>query len=111
MTETLKSSTGTKSATKRTELPRQLFPRGIPKLWCPSLTHYTADSAIDSARIEAHLRFIVPHVKGFLIPGSTSDGWELNEKEFGEVVEIALTQAQELEFYLLIGVLKIDTGQ
>ena len=50
-------------------------------------------------------------MKGFLIPGSTSDGWELNDDEFWEVLELALDQTQKLELYLLVGVLKADASE
>jgi len=95
----------------RLALLQQLFSDGVPSLWCPSLTHYDADGRIDAARIRAHLRHLTPHVKGFLIPGSTSDGWELNDVEFWEVLEIALDQAQKLELYLLVGLLKADANE
>ena len=85
---------------------RDLFPNGVPPLWCPLLTHYDSKGAISEARMTAHLRHLSPFVKGFLIPGSTGDGWELRERETERVVEIALDQAQELGFHLLIGILK-----
>ena len=97
--------------TERADLLKQFFPRGVPDLWCPSLTHYTLDGAIDGTRIAAHLRHLSPSVKGFLIPGSTSDGWELTEKEFWTLLEIALEQARSLELHLLIGVLKADAAE
>src|SRR5216683_6834949 len=97
-------------AAERAQLLERLFPGGVPRLWCPSLTHYHPNGAIDGARIAAHLRFLSPHVKGFLIPGSTGDGWELSEAEFGQWLDIALDQAQKLQFHLLIGILKADAG-
>jgi dihydrodipicolinate synthase/N-acetylneuraminate lyase len=47
-------------------------------------------------------------VRGFLIPGSTGDGWELSDDEVRQLLEIALEQAQELKLHLLIGALKPD---
>ena len=32
---------------KRRELIKKLFPSGIPRLWCPLLTHYTDNGSID----------------------------------------------------------------
>ncbi|HWY75235.1 MAG TPA: dihydrodipicolinate synthase family protein [Verrucomicrobiae bacterium] len=93
-------------AARRKEILRQLFPTGIPMLWCPALTHYDSQGAIDGARIAAHLEHISPHVKGLLIPGSTGDGWELTDQETRQLLEIALDQAQRLKLYLLIGALK-----
>jgi len=78
----------------------------VPALWCPSITHYDRDGAIDRARTAAHLQQLSPWVKGFLIPGSTGDGWEMNEPERREVLEVALDQAAKLELRILIGVLK-----
>jgi dihydrodipicolinate synthase/N-acetylneuraminate lyase len=103
----VKSSLGVEgSAAARAELLEHLFVPGVPTLWCPSLTHYTSDGAIDGHRIAAHLRRLAPDVKGFLIPGSTSDGWELSEQEFWTLLEVALQQARSLKLHLLIGVLK-----
>ncbi len=98
-------------AVDRLELLKRLFPAGVPPLWCPLLTHYDKDRSIDRKRIASHLRHLAPHVKGFLIPGSTSDGWELNDDEFWEVLELALDQAQKLELHLLVGVLKADAAE
>ncbi len=98
------------TAVQRRDLLQRLFPAGAPSLWCPSLTHYNQDGGIDRARIAAHLLHLAPHVKGFLIPGSTSDGWELHDDEFWELLELALEQAQKLELHLLVGVLKTEAG-
>lgn len=94
--------------TSRSQLLAQLFPEGVPKLWCPALTHYDRDGRIDAARIAAHLRHSSPNVKGFLIPGSTGDGWELDDPETRQLLRIAIQQASELQFHLLIGALKPD---
>jgi dihydrodipicolinate synthase/N-acetylneuraminate lyase len=98
----------TSTAQQRASLRKRLFPSDVPTLWCPALTHYTQNGAIDRARIAAHLRHMAMHVKGFLIPGSTGDAWELNDEETRELVGFALEQAQELKLNLLIGVLKPD---
>ena len=55
----------------RGQLIKTLFPAGVPRLWCPTLTHYTDGARLDPARLGAHLRALQPWVKGFLIPGST----------------------------------------
>jgi 4-hydroxy-tetrahydrodipicolinate synthase len=101
----------TKTAEERQLLLQSLFPGGIPTLWCPALTHYAPDGAIDRQRIGAHLRHLSSHVSGFLIPGSTGDGWELTDEESREVIQIGLEQAQRLQLHLLIGVLKPDARQ
>ncbi|MEQ2008035.1 MAG: dihydrodipicolinate synthase family protein [Limisphaerales bacterium] len=92
----------------RADWHARLFPLGIPSLWCPLLTHYRDDGSLDHARITAHLRHLAPHVKGFLIPGSTGDGWEMSDAEIRELLALAQEQAAKLELHLLIGVLKTE---
>lgn len=94
------------TAAPRRALLKRLFPNGVPRLWCPALTHYDQNGAMDRARITAHLRRTSAHAKGFLIPGSTSDGWELNDSELLECIDLALDAAREMNFHLLIGALK-----
>lgn len=89
----------------------RLFPSGIPPLWCPLLTHYRDDGSLDHARITAHLRHLASHVKGFLIPGSTGDGWEMSDAEIRELLGLAQVQTAKLGLHLLIGVLKTDAAE
>lgn len=93
----------------RAQLLKAIFPGGIPTLWCPLLTHYDSEGAIDAKRIEAHLQHLAPHVKGFLIPGSTGDGWQLSDEESKRLVKLVLEPVQKLKLHLLVGVLKPDT--
>jgi dihydrodipicolinate synthase/N-acetylneuraminate lyase len=58
----------------------------------------------------AHFRHLFPYVKGFLIPGSTGDGWELTSAERRQVIAIAIEQAQKLNAQLLIGALHPDSN-
>jgi dihydrodipicolinate synthase/N-acetylneuraminate lyase len=95
-------------AAKRQTLINKLFPSGIPRLWCPLLTHYRPDGGIDFDRMHVHFNYVFPWVKGFLIPGSTGDGWELTEDETLEVADFAIQQARTHEISLLLGVLKAD---
>jgi dihydrodipicolinate synthase/N-acetylneuraminate lyase len=95
-------------ARKRQVLITELFSSGIPRLWCPLLTHYRPDGGIDFDRMHAHFNHVVPWVKGFLIPGSTGDGWELTEDETLEVADFAIQQARMCDISLLLGVLKAD---
>ena len=97
-----------KVAEKRQALIKNLFPSSIPRLWCPLLTHYRPDGGIDFDRMHVHFNHVVPWVKGFLIPGSTGDGWELTEDETLEVANFAIKQARTREINLLLGVLKAD---
>jgi dihydrodipicolinate synthase/N-acetylneuraminate lyase len=96
------------TAQNRSQLLARLFPEGVPKLWCPALTHYDREGRIDAERIAAHLRHMSAHVKGFLIPGSTGDGWELDDAETRQLLRIAIQLAGALQFHLLIGALKPD---
>lgn len=99
-------------AQNRSQLLARLFPEGVQKLWCPALTHYDCEGRLDAERIAAHLRHLSANVKGFLIPGSTGDGWELDDAETRQLLRIAIQQANELQFHLLIGALKpdVDSG-
>jgi hypothetical protein len=56
--------------------------------------------------MEAHLAHVSTWVKGYLIPGSTGDGWELNDEETSLIVDFALGQALKHGLNVLLGVLK-----
>lgn len=99
------------TAENRKHLLERLFPEGVPTLWCPLITHYDEEGQIDAKRMTAHLNHLSPWVKGFLIPGSTGDGWEMNADEIRQVLEIALEQTTRLKLHLLIGVLKTDAAE
>jgi 4-hydroxy-tetrahydrodipicolinate synthase len=88
-----------------------MLPEGVPRLWCPLISHYEEDGAFDKARTRAHLRRLTPWVKGFLLPGSTGDGWEMDDREIRGLLEIGLDTASELGLRVLVGVLKTDVGQ
>ncbi|MFA6412765.1 MAG: dihydrodipicolinate synthase family protein [Syntrophales bacterium] len=96
--------------TERIKLVQTMFPDGIPRLWCPLLTHYRDDKTIDFDRMESHFAYISPWVKGFLIPGSTGDGWELTEEETLQVTEFAVAHMRGKDIHLLIGLLRPDVG-
>ena len=87
---------------------KTVFPNEIPRLWCPPLTHYLSSGGIDTARIAAHLNHLVPSARGFLIPGSTGDAWELTPTERRQVLQVGLEQAQRLNAQVLIGALHPD---
>jgi len=90
----------------RNEMLKYYFPAGIPRLWCPLLAHYKDDGGLDFQRMEAQFNFVAAHVKGFLIPGSTGDGWELSDPETAAVVEFALKAVKKSDSLLLLGVLR-----
>lgn len=97
------------TASKRKNLQELLFPRGIPPLWCPPLTHFDAARRIDLKRMEAHLAWMMPHVKGYLVPGSTGDGWDLDDAETETVVRFAVDMARKKGVCLLLGALRKKT--
>jgi dihydrodipicolinate synthase/N-acetylneuraminate lyase len=80
-------------------------------LWCPPLTHYDEHGDIDAARMGAHLRHLSPYITGFLVPGSTGDGWILSERERRQVLTVALEQAHQFKAHVLVGVLKAKASE
>ena len=44
-------------AAERQAWMQRLLPDGVPTLWCPLLTHYTDDGALDRPRMRAQLDF------------------------------------------------------
>ncbi len=95
----------------RRQLVERLFPDGIPALWCPPLTHFDAQGRIDAPRMRAHLASMRPWVGGFLVPGSTGEGWELSADEVREVLAVALEAVAGEGGHLLVGVLKPTAGE
>ena len=95
---------------KRINLLKQMVGEPVPRLWCPSLTHYTQDIEIDQERMAAHWNFMSPYVNAFLIPGSTGDAWEMKDSEIRDLIDISLGLARERNSKLLIGVLKSDAS-
>lgn len=90
---------------RRQQWVSRMFPDGIPRLWCPPLTHFHADGRIDAERIRAHLGSLVPFVRGVLVPGSTGEGWDMTRDEVRQLLEVVLAAARELHMHVLIGVL------
>jgi dihydrodipicolinate synthase/N-acetylneuraminate lyase len=93
---------------KRLGLIKYLFPKGVPQLWCPPLTHYTDSGEIDFVRMEKHRRIISRWIKAFLIPGSTGDGWEMSDEEIRHILEFDTELAKKLGTKILVGILKTD---
>lgn len=94
----------------RSALMKRLLPDGVPTLWCPLLTHYDHAGRIDLARIRRQLDFLAPSVRGFLVPGSTGDGWQLSADETQELLAGVVEMAVERRVALLIGVLEPTGG-
>ncbi len=62
-------------------------------LWVPVLTHYdaTPDRRLDRERTAAHLSHIAPHVRQYLIAGTTGDGWEMSDQILTDWLGLAQT--------------------
>lgn len=104
------NSAHTSIGDQRQQLVQRLFPNGIPTLWCPALTHYADDGAIDQARTRTHLRSMHPWVQGFLIPGSTGEGWDMSDAQVRELLVFMIDEMRSLRAHLLIGILKTNIG-
>ncbi len=96
---------------QRLELIHRFFFDGIPRLWCPLLTHYKDDGAIDFERTAALFDYVAVWVKGYLVPGSTSDGWELDDKETLALIEFMVNRGRKQGVNILLGVLKAEAGE
>jgi len=101
--------TNTRAA--RQSLHAKLFPRGIPRLWCPTLTHFRAAREPDAERIRAHLSVLARQVRGILVPGSTGEGWEMSDADIRGLLGIVLEVAAGLGIRVLIGVLKTGVDE
>jgi hypothetical protein len=95
----------------RRTLQAKLFPQGIPRLWCPTLTHFRAAREPDAARIRAHLAVLAPRVRGILVPGSTGEGWEMSDADIRGLLDLVLDAAEEQGMKVLIGVLKTSVEE
>lgn len=98
------------STAARRELLAQLLPQGVPRLWCPTLTHFSAPQTPDFGRIAAHLQTLAPHVGGLLVPGSTGEGWEMSDADIRGLLTGVLPLAKAGGQSVLIGVLKTETA-
>ncbi len=99
------------TAIQRRLLQAQQFPKGIPRLWCPMLTHFQAAREPDARRIRAHLDALAPRVHGILVPGSTGEGWEMNDADIRNLLSIVLDAAQKSGVRVLVGVLKTSVAE
>lgn len=96
---------------RRQRLIRQMIGPAVPRLWCPPITHYTPEGAVDTHRMTAHWRTMVPYVGGFLVPGSTGDGWEMSEAEIADMLTLATDLAVSLDTQVLIGALRPSVNE
>jgi dihydrodipicolinate synthase/N-acetylneuraminate lyase len=51
---------------------------------------------------------LAPYVGGVLVPGSTGEGWEMNDADIQRLLTIVLDVAKATDMRVLIGVLKTD---
>lgn len=93
----------------RSEIQRKLFPAGIPKLWCPTLSYFSAAGQFDTERIAQHMQKLSPYVRGILVPGSTGEGWEMTDHQIMNLLDIVVPLAAQFDMKILIGILKTDT--
>jgi dihydrodipicolinate synthase/N-acetylneuraminate lyase len=105
---TVQSIESTRQA--RNDLIRRLFPKGIPQLWCPTLTHFSRPGYLDEMRIRHHWQHLTPYVRGVLVPGSTGEGWEMNDDDIRKLLRVILDIANVTDIRVLIGVLKTDVA-
>jgi 4-hydroxy-tetrahydrodipicolinate synthase len=83
-------------------------------LWVPLLTHYrgTGPVAVDPARMAAHVAHLRPHVRQFLLAGSTGDGWELSVRQLLDLARLARDPGVfDREARLLFGLLRGTTDE
>jgi dihydrodipicolinate synthase/N-acetylneuraminate lyase len=92
----------------RSQLTQRLFPHGVPRLWCPTLTHFAAAGQFDEPRLRRHWQHLAPYVKGVLVPGSTGEGWEMSDADIQRLLTIVLDVARSTDIRVLVGVLKTD---
>lgn len=78
----------------------------LPRLWCPPLAHYDPSGALDFARMRAHWNRLLPHVGGVLVPGSTGDGWQMDDAQTDAVIAFAREWAAGSGAALLVGALR-----
>ena len=98
----------TETETIRHAVQKQQFPNGIPSLWCPTLTHFRVAREPDALRIRSHLASLSPVVHGILVPGSTGEGWEMNDADILALLAIVLDAAEKSGVHVLVGVLKTN---
>jgi dihydrodipicolinate synthase/N-acetylneuraminate lyase len=98
----------TNSREARRRLTGRLFPEAVPRLWCPTLTHFTAQHQFDAPRLRRHWQQLAPFVKGALVPGSTGEGWDMSDANIRDLLSVVLDIAQATDIRVLIGILKTD---
>ena len=85
----------------------------VDALWVPLLTHYqgVARVAVDPRRMAAHVAHLKPHLRQFLLAGSTGDGWELSIRQLLDIARLARDPAVFGEARVLFGLLRGTTDE
>lgn len=83
-------------------------------LWMPLLTHY-ADTAgarrLDKPRTAAHIRHLTPHVRQYLVSGTTGDGWVMSDAILTDWLDLlASPDVAGSEHKILVGALGKTTA-
>lgn len=95
----------------REQLQDRIFPEGIPRLWCPTLTYFRSQAEPDAERLRQHLDRLSPYVKGILVPGSTGEGWEMSDRDIRRLLDLVLEAAAAAKMQVLVGILKTQTAE
>lgn len=90
----------------RQDLITRLYPAGVPKLLCPPLTHFDGPMGLDRGRMAAHYPEMSRLVGAFLVPGSTGDGWLMDDAMMLEVLALCGSHAVQHGGGILAAVLK-----
>ena len=96
---------------ERGDLFDAFFGGATPRLWCPIISHYDGEGRLDRDRFAAHAGELTPYVGGFLAPGSTGEGWEMDDDEAMELVDLLREVLDAHNRLLLIGVLRTGRGE
>lgn len=96
---------------QREQLQGRIFPEGIPRLWCPTLTYFRSRGEPDEDRMKAHLTRLAPYVHGILVPGSTGEGWEMSDSDIRRLLDLVLEAAADARMHVLVGILKTQTTE
>jgi len=82
-------------------------------LWVPLLSHYKpGGDQLDPDRIAQHARAIRQNVRGFLLAGSTGDGWDMDDIMFDQILTLAERRdAFDSSTALIFGSLRATTDQ
>ncbi|HKK70699.1 MAG TPA: dihydrodipicolinate synthase family protein [Candidatus Krumholzibacteria bacterium] len=97
----------------RAEILRAVIPGAALPLWVPLLTPYRPGTAdVDVERLRRHQRVLRGHTPLWMVAGSTGDGWELDDRQFGQLLDaVTAPEADAIDGHLLFALLAADTEQ